>query len=55
MVEYSKTGKDGEVIQVYLNCTGNEAEIAPGEILFARNYKEGRLAPGGTVIAKEMR
>ena len=52
-VEYIKLDDAGNKIQVVLNCTKESVDaLDGGEILFARGYKNGKLAPGGTLIRR---
>ena len=52
-VEYIKLDDAGNKIQVVLNCTKDSVDaLDGGEILFARGYKNGKLAPDGTLIRR---
>ena len=52
-VEYIKLDDAGNKIQVVLNCTKESVDaLDGGEILFARGYKNGKLAPDGTLIRR---
>ena len=52
-VEYIKLDDAGNKIQVVLNCTKESVDaLDGGEILFARGYENGKLAPGGTLIRR---
>lgn len=52
-VEYIKLDDEGNKIQVVLNCTKDSVDaLDGGEILFARGYKNGKLAPDGTLIRR---
>ena len=52
-VEYIKLDDAGNKIQVVLNCTKESVDaLDGGEILFARGYENGKLAPDGTLIRR---
>ena len=52
-VEYIKLDDEGNKIQVILNCTEDGIKILEGgEILCARGYEKGKLAPNGTLIRR---
>ena len=52
-VEYIKLDDAGNKIQVVLNCTKDSVDaLDRGEILFARGYENGKLAPDGTLIRR---
>lgn len=52
-VEYIKLDGAGNKIQVVLNCTKDSVDaLDGGEILFARGYENGKLAPDGTLIRR---
>lgn len=52
-VEYIKLDDAGNKIQVVLNCTKDSVDaLDGGEILFARGYENGKLAPDGTLIRR---
>ena len=52
-VEYIKLDDAGNKIQVVLNCTKESVDaLDGGEILFARGYEIGKLAPDGTLIRR---
>lgn len=52
-VEYIKLDDAGNKIQVVLNCTKDSVDALDGEeILFARGYENGKLAPDGTLIRR---
>lgn len=52
-VEYIKLDDAGNKIQVVLNCTKDSVDaLDGGEILFARGYENGKLAPDGTLILR---
>lgn len=52
-VEYIKLDDAGNKIQVVLNCTKDSVDaLDGGGILFARGYKNGKLAPDGTLIRR---
>lgn len=52
-VEYIKLDDAGNKIQVVLNCTKESVDaLDEGEILFARGYENGKLAPDGTLIRR---
>lgn len=52
-VEYIKLDNAGNKIQVVLNCTKESVDaLDGGEILFARGYENGKLAPDGTLIRR---
>ncbi|MDO4602238.1 MAG: alpha amylase N-terminal ig-like domain-containing protein [Eubacteriales bacterium] len=52
-VEYIKLDDAGNKIQVVLNCTKDAVDaLEGGEILFARGYENGKLAPDGTLIRR---
>lgn len=52
-VEYIKLDDAGNKIQVVLNCTKDFVDaLDGGEILFARGYENGKLAPDGTLIRR---
>ncbi|CUN05086.1 Neopullulanase [Blautia hydrogenotrophica] len=50
-VEYVKLDEAGRKLEVILNCSEEKIEIhGTGEVLFSRNYQEGRLGPKGTLV-----
>ena len=52
-MEYIKLDDAGNKIQVVLNCTKDSVDaLDGGEILFARGYENGKLAPDGTLIRR---
>lgn len=52
-VEYIKLDDAGNKIQVVLNCTKDSVDaLEGGEVLFARGYEKGKLAPDGTLIRR---
>ena len=52
-VEYIKLDDAGNKIQVVLNCTKDSVDaLDGGEILFARGYENGKLAPDGILIRR---
>ena len=52
-VEYIKLDDAGNKIQLVLNCTKESVDaLDGGEILFARGYENGKLAPDGTLIRR---
>lgn len=52
-VEYIKLDEEGRRIEVVLNCSGEAVRVGDtGEVLFARNFRDGRLGVRGTLIRR---
>ena len=52
-VEYIKLDEEGRRIEVVLNCSGEAVRVGDtGEVLFARNFRDGMLGVRGTLIRR---
>ena len=52
-VEYIKLDEEGRRIEVVLNCSGEAVRVGDtGEVLFARNFRNGMLGVRGTLIRR---
>lgn len=52
-VEYIKLDEEGRRIEVVLNCSGEAVRVwDTGEVLFARNFRDGMLGVRGTLIRR---